>query len=309
MTVDILLATYQSDRFLAAQLDSLFSQTCNDFRILVRDDGSSDHTVDIIDDYSRKFPGRIFMISGSHGGGVVNNFGELLRHSDSELTMFCDHDDVWMPNKIAKTLERYQQVVKECNKDTPILLFTDAIVTDIDLNEVDASSIKFQNLDPKRTALPQLLLQNVAAGNTILINRALRTMALPIPPEAVMHDHWITLVACLFGRIEFISEPTLYYRQHGENVYGATEFSLKTLWRKMQDGRSAVHNRLLLNVKQGAALYVRYEKHLTEKQRIILQEFSRLLIVNSIQRRWIVICHGIWKKGLIRNLCMLLWGL
>ncbi len=308
MTLDILLATYQSESFLAAQLDSLFAQECNNFRILARDGGSADNTMAILHEYEEKYPGRLCLLQGSRSG-VVENFGELLRNSNAELIMFCDHDDVWMPDKITRTLQSYRRLETKYGTETPLLVFTDAVVVDSKLQIMAPSSFHFQNLDPNRLTLQQLLLQNVPSGNTMLFNRALRKLALPIPPEAAMHDHWIALVACLFGKIEYLPTSTLYYRQHTANFRGAFGFSARGLLKKVCLGRGVNHERLLRCVNQGAALYDRYGDSLPAIQRTLLKEFSRLPHVNFAERRKIIIACGIWKNGLIRNLGMLLWGL
>lgn len=301
--LQILLGTYNSGSFLREQLDSLLHQTYRDFEILIRDGGSSDGTVEVIADYQRRFPEKVRFL-GSSNASTLENFSRLLDHvaQDAGLVMFCDHDDVWKPEKISASVEKYKEMEGRYGKAMPILVFTDSEVTDEKLKLLSPSSLRFQHLDPDRMTLNRLIVQNVPSGNTMLVNRALIDLALPIPAEAVMHDHWLTLAAAAMGRIGFIDAPTLYYRQHGNNVYGASRYSLFTFWYKLRQGRGKLRERFMQNITQAVAFGCRYAGRLEKEDREMLDALKTFHTLGFWGRRKILWKYGIRKSGFWRNI-------
>ena len=299
--VQILLATYNSSRFIREQLDSLLIQEWQDFEILIRDGGSSDDTLDVISSYRARYPGKI-RVAGSSKASALDNFSKLLEESTADLVMFCDHDDVWKPEKIGLTVEKYLEMETRFGRETPILVFTDSEVTDDDLRVLSPSMIRFQHLDPRRLTLNRLIVQNVPSGNTMLVNRALIDLALPIPPEAVMHDHWITLAAAAMGRIGFLDVPTLYYRQHSANVYGACRYSVSSFLKKLRQGRRKLQERFEQNVFQAAAFGRRYAGRLSAEDKEMCSALSEWPKLGFWARRRLLWKYRIFKSGLLRNI-------
>ncbi len=306
-TIDILLATYNSARFLRAQLDSLLTQTDQDWRLLIRDAGSTDQTHLIIDEYAKR-DGRIELV-GVGAADACRNFARLLDFSKSPYVMFCDHDDVWLSRKIETARRAMEELEAEVgDARCPLLVFSDAIVTDGELRTLDRSSFHYQHLDPTRLAVRQLIFQNVAAGNTMLFNRALLRCACPIPREAVMHDHWFILVASLMGHVRLIQgETQVLYRQYGGNVLGASSCSLSCFVKYALRKRNSIKEGLCRKVRQGVALFARYGTAacMTREDRILLGVFPAFLSRSWFLRRWILVRYGIWKNGFLRNLGML----
>ena len=143
MTLSILLATYNGENYLAEQLDSLLSQSYSDFKIYVSDDCSKDKTRNIISDYAKKYPDRIIDLNNEqHFGSAKLNFFSLVEKVDSDLYMFCDQDDVWLPNKVQKTIETYNRVD---DKEKPVLVHSDLNVVDTNLRILDTSFFHFGN--------------------------------------------------------------------------------------------------------------------------------------------------------------------
>ncbi|MBQ6352210.1 MAG: glycosyltransferase family 2 protein, partial [Lentisphaeria bacterium] len=264
--LQILLATYNSEAYLAEQLDSILAQDFPDFEVLIRDGGSTDGTLPLVARYCEQNPGKIVFV-GRERAGACENFSELLKRADGDLFMFADHDDVWMKDKISATLAEYEALERKYGPAEPILVFSDAVVADRRMNVLCDSLIAYQKLDPTRLTLNRLILQNVPSGNEMLFNRALAELALPIPAEAVMHDHWITLVAAKFGKIGFLARPTLYYRQHADNVFGAFRYSLVSFVRRLSCGRKKIRERFERNIVQAVALGRRYGNRLPARDR------------------------------------------
>lgn len=298
----ILVATYNSSRFLREQLDSLLAQEWRDFRILIRDGGSSDDTLEIIESYRDRFPEKISFL-GSSKSSTLENFSALLEASrEAEAVMFCDHDDVWKPEKISLTVGKYLEMEERFGRETPILVFTDSEVTDESLHGLSPSMIRFQHLDPRRLTLNRLIVQNVPSGNTMLVNRALIDLVLPIPPEAVMHDHWITLAAAAMGRIGFLDVPTLYYRQHSANVYGACRYSVSSFLKKLRQGRRKLQERFEQNVLQAAAFGRRYAGRLNAEDKEMCSALAEWPKLGFRARRRLLWKYRIFKSGLLRNI-------
>lgn len=303
--IDVLLATYNSAHYLRTQLDSLIGQTCHEWRLLIHDAGSTDDTPAIIASYVAD-DSRLHYL-GSHRLGAVENFAYLWARSDAEYVMFCDHDDVWMPDKIARTMTVMKEAeAAEENRGKGIMVFTDACVADENLEPLCPSSWAWQGLDPKRRSLGQLLVQNVAAGNTMLMNRKLRELCGEIPSGAVMHDHWISLLACTLGVTVCLSEPTLLYRQHRNNIFGASHYSLLYFLKRAWEGWYRVRARFYLNVAQADAFVDCYGPLLRPSDLKCLKAFASLRRRNWLMRRYILIRWGIRKAGLVRNLATLL---
>ena len=304
-TLQILLATYDSSRYLSEQLESILAQDFQDFEILINDGGSTDGTLELIESYRRKFPGKIVFL-GSARASAMANFATLMTRSEAGLVMFSDHDDVWKPGKISRTLEKYREMSSLSGARTPIMVFTDSEVTDGALNVLSPSLMRYSRLDPCCLSLNRLLAQNVASGNTMLLNRALLELALPIPPEAVMHDHWITLAAAALGRIGFLNEATLYYRQHDDNIFGAFPYSPFPLLKKLQMGRDKLRERFDRNILQAAAFGRRYADRLAPADREMLAALENWPSLGFFARRQLLLRHRICKSGFLRNLGMFL---
>lgn len=220
--IDILLATYNGERFLAEQLDSLVAQTHENWRIIVRDDGSSDGTVAILEAFRERHPDKVLFIEDDDGNlGLIRNFSRLMERSDAPYAAFCDQDDVWIPEKLAVSLARIHALEKECGADTPLLVFSDLKIVDENLQPIHLSFWRYQRVTPVwSNEFNRVLIQNMVTGCTTLMNRQLCARACPIPEAAAYHDWWTVLVAATFGKSGYCSQPTVYYRQHMQNVVG-----------------------------------------------------------------------------------------
>lgn len=228
--IDILLTTYNGERFLVQQLDSVLSQDGAEFRVLVRDDGSTDGTREIIGKYAAR-DGRISEVEDGLGNiGVRRSFMTLVERSDAEYFMFCDQDDVWLPGKVASSLEKIVEMQTRYSDDVPLLVFTDLKVVDSELNVIDPSFWHYQRLDPRiGSDWRGLLAQNVVTGSTLIANAAARRASLPFVLDEMMHDHWIAVNAAKAGYVGYLPAPTVLYRQHGVNTEGARRASGKYL--------------------------------------------------------------------------------
>jgi len=228
MKIDILLATYNGEKYIADQIRSILEQTCTDWRIISRDDGSSDNTVNILRSYADSYKEKFLLIeSEKQNLGPCQNFSHLLNFSDAEYIMFCDQDDIWMPDKIQITIDKMRDLEKKY-PDHPILVHTDLNIVDENLKLISNSMWEYQDLDIRfEKELYKIAVHNIVTGCTVMINRKAKLCSIPIPKEAVMHDWWIAINVCKYGIISHISQSSILYRQHSDNRLGAIEKNKK----------------------------------------------------------------------------------
>jgi len=220
--ITICMATYNGEKFLPEQMDSIISQSNQDWQLLIRDDGSDDDTVSIVEEYASRLPEKIKLIKDNETHlGASLNFGRLLKQTNTEYIMFSDQDDIWLPNKIELTLNAMKKTERG-NQDKPILIHTDLKVTDSHLNTIANSLWNYQKLFPETgDNLNKIMAHNVVTGCTVMINKAAKTVSLPVPPEAIMYDWWLALNVCRNGKIVYLPIQPILYRQHSQNQIGA----------------------------------------------------------------------------------------
>jgi glycosyltransferase involved in cell wall biosynthesis len=309
--VELLLLTYNRKEVLGELLDSLLAQTFSDWRILVRDNGSSDGSLDGLEQFQRAHPQRMTLLKNDRevNLGALEGFARLLSASTAPYAMFCDCDDVWLPRKIERTLECMRQLEQGHSPGTPLLVHTDLRVTDAHLTLLSDSFCTYEKLNPLRgAALNRLLVQNQVTGCTMMINASLRDLALPIPDGAILHDWWLALVAAAFGAIGFVPEPTVLYRQHADNAIGAREFSNRYLLHKAARFYQTAELRraVTATTRQAGAFLERYGGRLREDQRRTVQAFASLPQANWCARRVRILRHRLYKHGWARNIGWLL---
>lgn len=305
--ISIIIAAYNGEQYLSEQIKSILAQSYKDWQLLIRDDGSSDNTLGVISEYARQYPDIIKLITDNDGNiGTSQNFLRLLNHADTDYVMFCDQDDVWLPNKLSISLARLKQQEEKDGANVPMILFTDMLVADEQLSIISRSYFSYQNLNPHNITLNRLLVQNVPSGCTLLMNRAIVDVCGKISPQAVMYDHWLTLVGATMGTIIYLDAPTLLYRQHGENVFGASKYGLGYFLNRLFDGTSSVKKRFYQNVTQAKFFLEQYEDRLRDDSIEILRAFSSLKNLSWWEKRKILFQYRIFKTGLLRNIGMML---
>ncbi len=233
--VDILIPTYNGAKYLKTQLDSILNQSYPNWRILIRDDGSTDGTLGIIQDWKCSNPGKLFLFEDRDKGlGVSQSFGRLLTESTAPYVMFCDQDDFWDSEKIKKSLDKIQ--AEENNGGgIPLMVCTDLEVVDSELNSISKSFWRDRKDSPQILEdFEKLIAHSVVTGNTIMLNRAAVKLAVPIKTDFFLYDQWISIKVARYGKILFIDEALVKYRQHSSNVLGSFKVSKGYLMRKIK---------------------------------------------------------------------------
>lgn len=284
--VGILMATYNGEKYLVEQIDSILNQTYKNWILLIHDDGSTDSTINLIKDYTNKYPDKIILVEdGIKCGGAKENFFHLINIVKSNFTfdyiMFSDQDDVWLPKKIEITLDKIMEVESKYGKSKPVLVHTDLKVVDETLSLIHHSFWEYQKINPYNNSLNCLLLENTVTGCTMMINKVLFDKII-IDKNAMIHDWWIALICRMNdGFIVPIKEQTILYRQHKKNNIGAKGSSLrKLIMRFLKNPLDFTKKGILLGKKikkQIEALYEIYNSNLLLKE---------LLEVSSSNIRW-----------------------
>lgn len=306
--VEILVATYQGEAYIAEQLDSLLAQEYTDFHITAQDDCSHDGTFAILQEYQRKYPEKISATRrAENSGSAWVNFMELMTTCRADYLMLCDQDDVWLPDKITKTLAKTQEMEARLGQETPILVHTDLIVVDERLQTIQPSFRRVMNADYSKTSLNYILIQNILTGCTAMYNRALANLLAEIPDYMVMHDWWLSLVASAFGRMDHIRDATIRYRQHGGNQVGASD--TRTLRYKL--GRfihgEGVRKALRQTYAQAEAFLSMYGSRCTAEQIALLEAYVGIPKLSKAGRLRCVRQNRFWKNTAVRKLGQILF--
>ena len=222
--ITVLLAAYEGARWLPEQLRSLRAQTDPDFAVLMQDDGSADETPAILARAAAGDPRFSLAAEPGRHFGARGNFFSLLRQAPEGLTALCDQDDLWMPERLAACRAAMEAAEARWGRETPLLVHSDCSVVDASGSRVHASLFRHQGWRGDAASLTELLVQNNVTGCTVLINAPLRRLAAGCanPEQQFMHDWFLAQTAAAFGKIVWLSEPLVAYRQHGDNAVGAS---------------------------------------------------------------------------------------
>ncbi|MEH6571148.1 MAG: glycosyltransferase family 2 protein [Halioglobus sp.] len=285
----ILLATYNGEKYLSEQLLSLQNQTLQDWTLIVRDDGSTDGTVELVANLAANDTRITLLVPDGAGGlGAAQNFGKLMEaglQTDAQIFFFCDQDDVWEAVKLERQVLDFPGHGGEVS---PLLVHSDLSVVDEDLVPIHPSLADHMALDasPDRP-LNCLLTRNFVTGCATACNRRLLEQATPIPNAAIMHDWWLALIAASSGAIRYINEPLVKYRQHEANTIGATGFwhllSPRRNWARIWQ---AGNGEFLATFEQAAGLLDHAGAHhdWPEANTALINSYSQLLTLSAAKR-------------------------
>jgi Glycosyl transferase family 2 len=300
--IDVLMATWNGSRFIEQQLESLSRQTFQNFRLIVRDDGSSDSTLQIIERFQGRRSERMLVNRNSTRQGACRTFSMLAEESDAPYFAFCDQDDVWRADKLELELEAAKHIEAEYGSHTPVMVFSDMELIGPDNRRLAGSMWKMKHMNPHRASLGTMLVQNLVTGCTVLGNHSLLLRGLPIPEEALMHDFWLGLVAAAFGLLVPLDETTVGYRQHEQNANGAggglqIGDALKRLLADPIFTQGIAKSR-----RQAGKFAERYANQLSHQQKEILQAWSKSKDLPAGLRQWILYRNGLRRTRFLNNL-------
>jgi len=301
--IAILLATYNGERFIEQQLESIVRQSYLNWELFISDDGSTDDTLSILKKYAEDDK-RIHIVNEDiTRQGACQNFGNLLKFAlleEWDFIMFADQDDFWKADKIQLTLDA---MIEEKNFDKiPKLIYSDFDYADDQLrpllSETDNNISKWKELN-----LPRLLAQNNIYGCTMMINRSLAEDVSPIPSCAENHDYWISMVAALRGNIVHIKKRTMLYRQHSNNFSGHyTNNSLKKRFQRYYKKNDRMEKIMKGRFKMAEELNNRFYAEISESNQKLLSGYSNFEKKKAIERISFCFKNGIKKDTRLQNL-------
>lgn len=205
-TVSVLLASYNGEKYIAQQLESILCQLGSEDEVIISDDGSTDGTLKIIEGFAAK-DNRIRVVNGPRCG-VVANFDHLLSLATGEVIFLSDQDDVWLDCKV-------ERVLKEFENQEVTLVLHDVEIVDRDLSPISSSFFEFRG---SGAGFIRNLIKNSFMGSAMAFRKGIVSQVCPIPASVPMHDQWIGLICSLTGETKLISEPLGLYRRHGGNA-------------------------------------------------------------------------------------------
>jgi glycosyltransferase involved in cell wall biosynthesis len=237
-TIDIVLSYYKGSKYIQAQVESIKKNNLPKeitYRIILINDSANPKDQLFLQE-SFGSMANIEIHNNEVNLGVIKSFEKGLRLTTAPYVMLCDQDDYWLPHKISASLER----LEELGKNAPSLVFTDLVIVNEQLREVHPSAALYSKFKPFEIN-DSLVYTNIVNGCTIICNQALIQNALPFPDTVTMHDHWLAVCALYLGKLAFLNNATILYRQHSENQVGTKKknsilffkfFSLVTRYKK-----------------------------------------------------------------------------
>ena len=228
LKVQILLATFNGEKYLPEQLDSILNQEYKSWELLIHDDGSIDNTISILNEYQKNYPKKIkLLIDQEIFSSASRNFFHLINNRSRKANLYClcDQDDIWHKSKLKKIIERYDS--KEDKK--PTLIHSDLSLIDANCNLLEKSHNKLINYQKDFITKDTSLYYNPVQGCAMSINAALADKIIDCK-YMVMHDWWILLSAIYENSsVIYIKLPLVKYRQHSDNILGYKKINLLIL--------------------------------------------------------------------------------
>jgi glycosyltransferase involved in cell wall biosynthesis len=274
--IDIVLPYYNGSAFIEEQIASILNSDLEgiDLKIILVNDASTPSETAFIKQFLK--PNHLYL-ENEVNLGVIKSVERGLKYSTAPYVMLCDHDDVWLPDKIRKSLLK----LIDNEQNSIALVYSDLIVSGPKLEKIHSSMMTYSGYCEEK-AYPSILYQNIVTGCTVIMNRKLVEFALPFPLEVPMHDHWLAVCAVFAGKIHLLKEPTILYRQHGKNQIGAAS---KTLFAKIWNMKTTIvgfQNHLRLKKHMAQALCQRLKEHDFNSESLVVKNISQALVNRDV---------------------------
>jgi len=293
-SIAILLCTFNGARFLPAQLASYEAQDFADWRLFASDDGSSDDTVALLEDFQKKHGADKVEIRPGPRKGFVANFLSLICDPaiESEYFALSDQDDVWHPQK----LSRARQSLSEAPVDVPVVYCSRTQLIDEQGNDIGLSTFY-----RKRPHFRNALVQSLASGNTMVLNEKMRWLLMQVGADANAPSHdWLVYMAitAVDGKIIYDSVPTVSYRMHSRNVIGSNV----TAGARMVRARLLWQGRFQKWADMNVAVLERIEGLMTDENRTTFELFRRSRKLSLLPRAYGLMRSGVYRQSLLGDI-------
>lgn len=216
-SVTVLMATFNGQEFLRQQIDSILNQTYPHFKLVIADDGSSDKTFHIIQEYAAQYPNVKFYINASRLG-FVKNFEQLIESEEGQYFALADQDDLWDKDKLMVSMNAMLDAESKFH-GSPVMVHSDLRMMDESGRLISPSYSKFRGYRFNQYKdVASIISRCGVMGNTLLFNANLKQLILPFGEHVVHHDYWIAVINELFGIRVSLKEPLASYRIHHNNA-------------------------------------------------------------------------------------------
>ena len=279
--VQVLLSSYNGEKYIKEQIDSILAQRGVLIQLVVRDDGSTDKTVEILKTYEEAHD-NIRILYGENRG-VIKSFFTLIEEAEAaEYTAFADQDDVWLPDKLYRAMEvlRKKQIQTEQKEARlmPLVYCSAKQLVDEQLQPLP-EGIRYGSVKPD---FGNALVENMCTGCTCVINREmLQLLKGKAPDFTVMHDFWVYLVGSCFGTVVYDTESYILYRQHSGNELGAASSLLENYKRRIKNFKK--HRGQL--TRQAEELLRLYGNEMPEEKKRLAEELVKAKKNRKIRRK------------------------
>lgn len=227
----VMMSTYNGEKYVEEQIDSILAQTIDGLELLVRDDGSSDHTAEILERYAKA--GKLTWYQGENAGPGGSFLDLMRRAGDAAYYAFSDQDDYWKPEKLAAAVAKLEKM----DSAQPAMYFGRKEIVDAELKP-----LSWPDYPIRKLSFGTSMLNSYASGCTMVYNRALKDLLDQYHPQDVnMHDAWVYRVVSALGTVVYDTDAYIAYRQHGNNVEGVQSISgrwkerMKNIRRRSRD--------------------------------------------------------------------------
>jgi glycosyltransferase involved in cell wall biosynthesis len=289
--VTVLMSTYNGGKFLQQQLNSLYEQTYPNVKILVRDDGSTDATRELLT--NERLRGAIEQLEGDNNLGAIGSFFELLRQAARTKTAyvaFCDQDDIWYANKIERAVSALALATNR-----PTLYCSRLEIVNEQLQTIELSA------KPRKIGFGNALVENIAVGCTMVLNRKAIDLLCEqtLPSHVYVHDWWCYLVIACFGDVIFDDDALIKYRQHSGNAIGAATNPIGVLKRKL----ARLFNARRWISEQAVVFEELFSDRLPPAQHALLALLTKAKSSFWCRTR-LVLSPAIWRQKCVDNLIL-----
>lgn len=295
--VVIFMATYNGQKYLSEQIDSILSQTHKNWQIVVSDDGSKDNTLSLLNNYADRLGSEKFIIVKGPGKGFVSNFLSMVCRQgiEGDYYAYADQDDIWLPNKLERGLDWLQTIAI----DVPALYCSRTHLVD-----EQGHALQYSTLFKKSPSFSNALVQSIAGGNTMVFNQAafdlLRIAGDKL--KIITHDWWTyLLITGVGGKVHYDPVPSLKYRQHASNLIGSN-IGWQARWRRVVDlfqGQFKVWTDLNIQALMGC------KNFLTAENQWLLEQFILARNASWIERIVKMKKIGVYRQTLLGHLGLL----
>lgn len=293
-TIEILMATYNGEKYIKEQIDSIINQTYKNWKLLIRDDNSKDKTTKILKKYEKK-DARIELIKDNKGNlGFVKNFEELIKNSKEKYIMFSDQDDYWLENKLEVYIDKLNKLSKD-ELEKSLLIHSNSFVCDEKLRIIKEKFINSKIA--LRYGRNSYFFTYMVQGSTVLINRKLIDIGLPFLKNVTLHDRYFHLLSEFFGKRIFIDESLMKYRQHSDNKIGAKSNIIKKMLKKRYFDESdrklviEINEKYKKNLKKNSLENIEKYIKVTDRNRSKIERFllSKYFEMRLLKRLFLLI--------------------